>query len=160
MKRLLAIIVILIWGNTEYAFCQAEKHPELIVNNLVDDDDNVYRISDNDTCLFVIVSERNCTMCFEELCQNYISSPYKNYTVRAVGILKYNLLALMPLSSRINGMVACNKQVLFHYTDAGTFADIYNAPSPQLVIKEGRKLRYLNYTETMNWIASLKKTKR
>ncbi len=116
-------------------------------------DDEEYLVSDTEAVIYVILTEKYCAKCLLELCDMKLSK-FSTYSIKVIGILEYDLLRMLSLRENYRKMIPCIDETLFHFKDGRTFSDVYDLPSPQLIIHD-TKLKYYNYGQTMNMIKSV-----
>lgn len=124
------------------------------LNNLVTKVDDP-RANDTGNVFYIIVSGKTCSKCFTEVCDYATGdSNYKNFKIVVIGTIPYNLLSLLPTAKRYLEFIPCTSEIAFHYTEDKAYPEIYDTPSPQLIIKQGDKLEYVPYGKTLQMVHS------
>lgn len=136
-----------------FAQTKTDTVGQTILKNLVTIDEEPYSLPDTGNTIYIVVTQKNCVKCFQEFCGNIVSSKYKGYGIKIIGTMKYSLLQMGPLSVQCKNYISCSNEVLFYFTDAG-LQEVYKTPSPQIIIKEKKNVKYYSYGQTMNLIRS------
>lgn len=129
---------------------QTKGSLDTLLRSFRDVNDDPFAVADTGRSIFIFQTEKNCGKCFEDIC-DYIaaSQHYSGYSVYLVVVMEHNLLALMPQRAmgkkRLHGL----RDVLFHFLPGTDFNELYTTPSPQMVIKNGDKIEYYNYSRTL-----------
>lgn len=105
--------------------------------------------------IYLIITEKICSKCFETLCENLAVSPFKHHKVKIIAVVENDLLKMLNKSTQYTQLVSCADEILYHFTDAGLM-EVYNMPSPQLIIPDGQEFTYLNYKESLEFADKLR----
>lgn len=125
-----------------------------ILSNTITVDDVPNNISNTDSVFYIIVTEKQCSKCFQEICDNIDKSEYHGYKINVIVVMKHDLLQMFGQVTRYRDDIKCGTDVVFHFTDKNLLPEVYNMPSPQLIIKEQDKAIYYPYGKAMNLIHS------
>jgi len=136
-------------------FGQGANTGEIIINHAFTYEDEPYVKSDTSKVFYMIITDKSCSHCFDEMCTKVKTSKYYNYSVKAICIINHDLLKMLSHVSSSNEMIPCAKEVLFHFTDSNLLPNVYNEPSPQIIIQTNKMIKYYSYGETINFIDSL-----
>lgn len=128
---------------------QTQRDMDSLIKSFRDVNDEAATISDTGKNIFIFQTERNCSKCFEDACDYITQSRYAGYNVYLVVVMPYNLLSMLPQRALNKKKLLCLTDVLFHFTPGGVFKELYDTPTPQMIIKNGVNMEYYNYSQTL-----------
>lgn len=147
--RVSILTIAFLFTQISIGVCQSkDQQPVDILGNIHTVENEKYTANNKNNDVFILVTSKNCSYCFDKLCEYFNSSKYKNYTVHVISFIKFDLLSLDPMSVECKHLVPCASDVLFYFTNQNAFSEVYNMPSPQLIIKERNKFKYYDYSST------------
>lgn len=132
----------------------AQNIAKSVIENLYDIDDDSTKSHLKGNKIFMLMTNKNCSNCFQQLCEHYKSKNINS--VYLIVFTEKDYLSLLPIASRYKEAYSCVEKVFFYFVDNKMNTEMKNAiidvPTPQLIIKQNDSVTHIPYNETLKLI--------
>ena len=146
-------------------YAQTDRYSYALTNSLFVLDEETIDIAQWDKAdsqpkaIYMIITPKLCSKCFIDFCENInLSDTYKGYDINVVNIIDNDLMKVMNSIKNSKDLVPCAENVLFHFPTDTLLTQIYNSPSPQVIVKDENGMTYLDYSAGLQLLKSIRKT--
>jgi len=129
---------------------QERAVPRQFLEGLKDIDLEPVQIATDSFNVLVIVSERNCSHCYEDLCEIFAKDPkWKGAKISALVLQPYSASAVLTTAANTEKMFPCASAVYFKFEGDGLYKEMSGSPSPQIILTKRSAITYLPYGKTI-----------
>lgn len=103
--------------------------------------------------VLVIVSERNCSHCYEDLCDVFAKNPtWAGAKISALVLMPYNAGGILTTAANTQKMFPCASAVYFKFEGDELYREMSGTPSPQIVLTKRSTITHIPYGKTIKLI--------
>jgi hypothetical protein len=129
---------------------QERTVPKQFLEGLKDIDLDPVQIATDSFNVLVIVSERNCSHCYQDLCEVFAKdSKWKGAKISALVLQPYSASAVLTTAANTENMFPCTSAVYFKFEGDSLYKEMSGSPSPQLILTKRSGITYVPYGKTI-----------
>jgi hypothetical protein len=132
---------------------QERAVPKQLLEGLQDIDLEPVQIAADSFNVLVIVSERNCSHCYQDLCEIFAKDPkWKGAKISALVLQPYSASAVLTTAANTEKMFPCGSAVYFKFEGDALYKEMSGSPSPQLIVTKQSAITYVPYGKTIKML--------
>jgi hypothetical protein len=132
---------------------QERAVPRQFLEGLKDIDLEPVQIAADSFNVLVIVSERNCSHCYQDLCEVFAKNrKWAGAKITALVLQPYSASAVLTTAANTEQMFPCGSAVYFKFEGDNLYKEMSGSPSPQLIVTKRSGITYVPYGKTIKML--------